>query len=150
MFLFKILGLLILLLCCCAVGFIKSEQLILRRNKLDSFCKGFAILKERIRCGEGEIVTLILKSFEKNLFSLNDNTLKVNKSYLQNLEIILIEEYLEVAGMSDPSSEFEKCKMYNNLLNEQYKKANEECTTLCKLYKTLGFLGGIFICVLFL
>ena len=150
MLLFKISGLLIILLCCWIIGFIKSEKLILRKNRLDSFCKGFTVLKERIRCGEGEISTLILKSFEKNLFYLKSNTIKVNKEHLKTEEIILIEEYLECAGMLDPDSEFEKCKMYANLLNQQYKKADEECSALCKLYKTIGFLGGIFICIFLL
>ena len=150
MLLFKILGLSILLFCCFAIGFLKSEQLILRKNKLNSFCKGFSILKERIRYGEGEIKTLILKSFEENLFYQRDDIIKVNKEHLQNYEITLIEEYLNIAGMSDPNSEFEKCKMYAHLLSEQFKKAEEECTTLCKLYKTVGVLGGIFICIFFL
>lgn len=150
MLLLKISGLLILLFCSVTIGFIKSEQLILRKNKLNNFCKGFTILKERIRYGEGEIEPLILKSFEENLFYSKGNTIKVNKDYLQNYEITLIEEYLDIAGMSDPNSEFEKCKMYHHLLNEQYKKAETECTSLCKLYKTVGLLGGIFICIFFL
>ena len=92
MLLFKILGLLILLFCSIIIGFLKSEQLVLRKNKLNSFCKGFSILKERIRCGEGEIKTLILKSFEENLFYQRDGIIKVNKEHLQNYEITLIEE----------------------------------------------------------
>lgn len=53
-------------------------------------------------------------------------------------------------GMSDSKSEYERCELYITLLEAQISEAEKNYTELGKLYKSIGLLSGIFICIFFL
>lgn len=150
MLLFKISGLLLVFSAATAIGFLKSNELSVRAKRLDMLCRGLSELKERIRCGEGEIERLVLQSFDRELITAENGKITVNRNGLKSEDVTLLEEYFSDAGMSDIQSECERCRLYISLLKEQHRRAEEDCSKLCRLYRTLGFLSGIFICIFFL
>lgn len=139
--LFKVSGFLLVVLVSSAIGFLKSNTLNLRYKKLCKIHSSIADLKERIRLHGGEIDRLINLSFE---------SYPINYTALEKEDIILIEDFFKNIGMSDTKAEYERCELYMSLIDTKIGLAQKNYMELGKLYKNIGFLGGIFICIFFL
>lgn len=139
--LFKISGLIIIVFVCWAIGFLKANALHLRYKKLCNIHNGIGDLKERIRLHGGEIDRLINLSFE---------TYPPDYTALQKEDITLIEDFFKNIGMSDTKAEYERCELYMNLIDTKITLAQKNYQELNKLYKSIGFFSGIFICIFFL
>lgn len=148
--LFKLSGLFLIFSASVLIGFSKSLTLKKRQRKLTKIYCGMSSLSERIRLGSGDLENLLNKSFPANLVFYNDNAVKINPDYLLLEDIAILEEYFSNIGMSDSESECERIRLYSSLIEKQRSKAEEKCRELCKLYNTLGVLGGIFICIFLL
>ena len=138
--LFKIIGLLFLFLCCTALGFLKANAL---KNRLDSLKKlknGLLTLKEQLRLHSGDKNKLISVCFPN-----------INK-LLQTLppdDIKLWNEFLAQFGFGDTKSEYERCLAFITLFDNKINALAGEISEQQKLYKSLGFLGGVFLCIFF-
>ncbi len=141
MLLFKISGFSLIVFACYTVGFLKSNELKLRTQKLHSFQKGICELKERIRVNTGEIDSLLRASFDEY---------PINYSHLEKEDTVILEDFFKNIGMSDTKTEYERCELYINLLKTKTEEANAKYQELSKLYKNLGLMSGIFICILLL
>ena len=139
--LFKLLGFALIVLTTTAIGFLKSYYLNMRYKKLCSLKNSLADLKQRIRLSYGEIDELLAVSFKDtpDLYS-----------YLEKSDIEIIDNFLKNIGMSDTKAECERCELYISLLDAQIIKAQKNYNELNKLYKSVGFMGGLFICIFFL
>ena len=139
--LFKIIGLGFLVLCCTAFGFLKANTL---KNRLDSLKKiknGLLTLKERLRLHSGDKNKLISGCFP-NIDKL-----------LQNLppdDIKLWDEFLAQFGLSDTKSDYERCLAFITLFDNKINTLSSEIGEQQKLYKSLGFFSGVFLCIFFL
>ncbi len=141
MLLFKILGFLATILATYSFGYLKSHQLHLRSKKLHSIKKGLISLKEQIRVGYGEI---------KNLLSSSFSEFPLDTAHLEKEDITLLNEFFKDIGMGDTVSECEKCELYINLLNLKIEEADQNHKELSKLYRSIGLLSGVFICIILL
>ncbi len=139
--LFKISGYVLIVFVCWAVGFLKANSLHLRYKKLCNIHSGIRDLKERIRLHGGEIDRLINLSFE---------SYPHDYTALQKEDITLIEDFFKNIGMSDTKAEYERCELYMNLIDTKITLAQKNYQELNKLYKSIGFFSGIFICIFFL
>lgn len=146
----KILGLLTIFSVSSILGFLKSSVLYNRSQKLLDFLKGMDFLAERIKMNSGEISELLKISFKEGLLTKTDNEISVNSDYLKKEDISPINEFLNNLGMGDIKSEYERIKAYKTIIKLQYETARNDCLNLCKLYKTLGVLTGVFLCIFFL
>lgn len=136
--LFKVLGLLTLLFVCTAIGFLKAYSLKRRYDELLLIRNGILKLKERIRLHFGDKSRLINDCFPisvEEFKSLNPD------------DNALFAEFLKGLGKGDTQEEIERCTAYASLFADKLQNAKTEYDEQQKLYKTLGFLSGIFICI---
>ena len=150
MLILKVSGLLTIFAVCCLFGFLKSSALNKRAVKLLDFLKGMDFLGERIKMGTSEITELLKISFKEDLISYEGSEFFADGDYLKNEDISPINEFLSKLGMGDTDSEYERIKAYKAIIELQHKAAETDCLNLCKLYKTLGVLTGVFICIFLL
>lgn len=138
--LFKISGFILIILTTTAIGFLKSNTLNIRYKKLCNLKGAISDLKQRIRMGCGEIDKLVSISFKDltDYYGLEKNDIK------------LIETFFKEIGMLDTESECERCDLYISLLDTQIINAQKSCQELGKLYKSIGFMSGLFFCIFFL
>ena len=139
--LFKIIGLSFLLLCCTAFGFLKANTLKCRLEALKIIKNGFLTLKERLRLHGGDKNRLITDCFgnvNKLLQSLTDEDKK------------LWYEFISQFGSGDTQSEYDRCLAFIGLFDNKIIDLLRETAEQQKLYKSLGFFAGLFLCIFFL
>lgn len=139
--LFKLSGFVLIIVATYIMGSLKSNSLNLRRKKLIAIKNAINNLKQRIRLSNTEIDKLIAVSFEGIPDIYKD---------LENRDCEIIADFFKDLGMTDSKAEYERCEVYISLLNTQIAEAEKNYTELSKLYKSIGFLSGIFICIFFL
>ena len=138
--LFKIIGLGLLLLCCTALGFLKANALKYRLEALQKIKNGFLSLKELIRLHNGDKTQLINKCFPD---------VKQLMKYLDNQDQKLWNEFLSVFGSGDTKNEYERCLAFISLFDSKISNLSKETAVQQKLYKSLGFFSGLFLCIFF-
>ncbi len=138
--LFKIIGFALIITTTSLLGLIKANNLNLRCKKLKNIKASMLDLKQRIRLSHLEIDKLIELSFKGT----------PDYSNLEKNDCQIIKEFFQDIGMSDCDGECERCKLYINLLDRQINEAEKSYYELNKLYKYIGFLSGVFICIFFL
>ena len=139
--LFKIIGLGFLLLCCTAFGFLKANSLKCRLDSLQKIKNGLLTLKERLRLHSGDKSKLINGCFG------DINKLLKN---LSNDDKKLWNEFLTQFGASDTKSEYERCLAFITLFGNKITDLSCEIGEQQRLYKSLGFFSGVFLCIFFL
>ncbi len=137
---FKLLGLLLIITVSAAIGFIKSSQLHMRCKKLNMFKKSILEFKERLRLSYGELDRIKDKCFKT----------PIDYSGLYSSDCEIIESMFREIASLDRESAYNRCLLAAELLNKQIDDAESQYKELGKLYKSIGVLGGIFICILFL
>lgn len=148
--LFKLIGLIMILSASSLAGFAKSMRLRQRYRTLCEIYRSMSDLKERIRVSSGEIERLVRLSFESGTAEFSGGSLKINAAGLEKGDISLLNDFFGNLGMSDAESECERTGLYMSLVHKKCDEAEKKCGELCKLYDTLGILCGIFICIFFL
>ena len=136
--LFKITGFILVIFTTSAIGFLKANELNLRFRKLTDLYKA---IKEGIRLHGGDVQRLINLSFAE---------FPINTAHLKKEDIAIIDDFFENLGAQDTVAEYERCELYINLLKAQADKAQKQHLELNRLYKNIGVLSGILICIFFL
>ena len=139
--LFKFLGLICLLLCCTAFGFLKANSLKYRLDSLQKIKNGLLSLKERLRLHSGDKERLINACFpniNKLMQSLNEDDKR------------LWNEFFSQLGSSDTKTEYERCASFITLFDNKITVLSGEVSEQQRLYKSLGFFSGIFLCIFFI
>ncbi len=136
--LFKAIGLILILTVCTSVGFLKAFSLKTRVERLCDIKKGLLTLKEHLRLHSGNKRQLLTICFDAPPESFND---------LKSEDIALWNEFLREFGMTDTQSEIRRCESYIFLFEDRLNDAKKSLLEQQKLYKSLGFLCGIFICI---
>lgn len=138
---FKIIGFIAVIIATSAIGFLKSQQLKIRYKKLCAFQNGLMELKEHIRLNSGELDRILKQSFT---IDYNDFT------HLEKEDVEILKDFFDKLGMSDSIAEEKRCELYANLLNPQITGAKDKYMGLGKLYRSIGVLSGVFICIFFI
>ena len=147
--LFKLSGLIIRFLSSAGFGFYNSYKLKMREKKLRGIICSMTELRERVRTGAGEIGEIIEKSFGKTAPLFGDGA-RLDCEWLTKGDAEVLKKFFTDIGMSDAEAECERTELYITLMQKQCNDAEKKCGELCRLYGTLGVLGGLFICVFFL
>ncbi len=138
--LFKILGLAIIMTVCTAAGFLKAVSLKKRYDRLIEIKNGLSVLKEKLRLRSGDKSRLLRECFSESI-KATDN--------LKADDVALWQSFLKSFGNGDTNSELQRCDSYIGLLDIRINDAKNEFDNQSRLYKSLGFLCGIFICIFF-
>lgn len=139
--LFKIAGLIIILTTCTAIGFLKAISLKKRCKRLTEIINGFLKLKEKLRLRAGDKKRLLCECFG-NQHNLTEG--------LKKEDITLFNDFLNTFGSGDTHSELQRCEAFIGLFDIKIDEATAELNSQAQLYKGLGFLCGVFICIFFL
>lgn len=139
--LFKVLGLLSLVVSGTALGFYKSYLLFQRQKQLLEICNGLERLALLITSSVKDLDVLFKESFKGEKID-TFGLLKSDKEILENL--------ISSIGISNRKREYNNVILCKNLLEKQFLEAKEEHNSLSKLYRSLGFLGGLFLCIFFI
>lgn len=150
MWLFKTVGLFLIFFASCTVGFLKSNTIKARTEGLRKISKSLTELGQRIRLCQGELGELLLVCFEEMPIKTGDKGFFITQGQLSPKDADLLNEFLKDAGMGDISAEYNRTVSYAKLFENRYNSAKQESDSLCRLYKSLGVLCGIFICIFFL
>lgn len=148
--LFKFSGLIIIFISCAAFGFFKSYCLKKRADKLASISRSVLELAARIRAEKTEIGKAIPLCFEKETVAIRKGKPFLNRTYLENQDICLLEEFFGSIGKRDIDSEYERTQLFASLIEKESLSAAQKAKNLCRLYNSLGVLFGIFVCIFFL
>lgn len=139
----KAVGLFLVLSVSTLTGFFKAHSLKERQTALSDICISLKELKERIRIERSDI-SYLLKTCFRDSVNIEGG---ITKEGLNQKDKELLCEYLNKAGMADAYSECERISVYITLFEERLASAAEESARLCKLYRSSGFLIGLFICI---
>lgn len=150
MWLFKVCGMILLLGVCSAAGFLKSYSAKKRAEKLCGIARSLSDLAERLNISEDEIIPLLKQSFYDGLLIFDGDGVSLNENNLYPEDISILKEFLSELGLKDSESEYRRICGYARIIAERGKAAGEENESLCRLYKSCGFLSGLFLCIFFL
>lgn len=134
---FKIFGLLSVLISSTALGFYKSYTLNLRCRKLSEFCVSLEKLSHFITSSFKDLELLLRESFGG----------EIDTSGISKEDKEILEKLFSEIGISDRQRDCNNVLMYKNLLEKQLETAEDDCKRLSKLYNSLGFLGGLSLCI---
>ncbi len=136
----KLIGFVFIITASSAIGFLKSRELKERPQKLLFLYKGVCELKERIKLSGGE-----LERLKEECFSTPIDYSGLYKSDSEILDKLFCE-----IGLLNRESAYNRCELSAALLKQKYNEAQSRYSELSKLYKSIGVLSGIFICIFFL
>lgn len=134
---FKIFGLLSILISCTAFGFYKSYTLGLRCRKLSELCVSLEKLSCFINTSFKDLDVLIKDSFGG----------KINTDGISKEDKEILDKLFSEIGISDREYDFKSILLAKALLEKQLKVAEDDCKRLSKLYNSLGFLCGLSLCI---
>ncbi len=146
MSLFKILGLLLILLASTLLGLYKANQLLKRNQALTQICISLERLADLVKCGTGNLEKLLKLSFEEKIEKHNGGYILVNEGLLKE-DKELFSKLLAEMGISHKDREEKTVLLYTSIFKKRQKDAEMKAKQLAKLYNSLGFLIGISICI---
>ena len=85
-------------------------------------------------------------SFSADILNIKNGKVDINTK-VPTIERQLLSEYFSTAGMGDIESEVAKVDTYINLFEERLLEKRKKTKELCKLYRTVGFLCGLFLSI---
>lgn len=139
--LFKIIGFALIIFVTTIIGFSKAQSLTLRHKKLCKLIKEISLLREHIRLHGGERETLFKKCFSEY---------PINHTALCKEEIQTLDDFFNNMGGGDTKTECERCELCIGTLKRQADEAQKRECELARLYKNIGVLSGVLICIFFL
>ncbi len=148
-FYFKLFGICAIVCASTLFGFYKSGEKKTYEKRLFNLVISLRELKEKIRQNTGELSSLIPVCFESDSVKLCENKIIINSDFTDE-DKSKLNEFFSNLGMSDIESESKKCDIYISLFEERYKYFLDKNRQECKLFRTLGFLFGVFLSIFLL
>lgn len=142
----KILGIFIIFSVCTVFGVFKSLSLKERSLSLEFYQKALHSLARRVRTDSRELSILLPICFEERVF-FRENSIVFDKEHLTKADISLLQEFFATLGKNDKQTEYERIKLFSELLEETKTEAFAEYTKSGKLYRTVGVLSGLGLCI---
>ena len=150
----RLVGALIIMTACTALGFFFAGRLRLRKEYLGALLMLSDSLKTEIRYSRDDIMTLIRRSSPRLINELapkTDNAVEfrtrfsdgVPRSYsLTPEDRALTDELFSKLGTTDVEGQISHLELCGEKLRNSYNNSIEEIKTKSKLYKLLGFFAG--------
>lgn len=164
----KIIGSIIVIAVCTALGFEKSNDSQMHLNALEELKKVFTLLKSEVQYTKAPFAEVFLKISRKVdgvyqvwLSQLSKNLEKHEKGSLQEIWKVSIYENLKESRLKQEELEelcrvgnglgyLETLELYLNQLDFSIEKTREELKNKKKLYQSMGIMCGIFLVIVLL
>ena len=150
MMLLKAAGLAVLFFSSCSWGFFEAEKLKTRVRRLSFFVRALTEFSERVRVGTEEIDRLLFRCFGKNCVGKTADGFSAASFLKEKEDMALAQEFLCDVGMGNVQRESERAKLYVLLFSKKLEEAEKDARERCRLFRTLGVLGGCFLCIFLL
>ena len=148
-FIFKFSGLILITLTGTLIGFSVASKKRDYEALLFAILLSLKELKQKIRIKSGELSTLIPLCFDKSCVSVKAGKFVISTVFSPEDKNKLTELFSSL-GMADSESESKKCDTYIAFFEERYNYISNKNREECKLYRTLGFLSGVFLSIFLL
>ncbi len=163
----KIINLISIIIVCTYLGIIKAKLYENRVTELNKFQNALVMFKSKIEFTY-EPLKSIFEDISKVIYKDNENifylTIKkdndINSSWceaineinnnLDNEDKEVIKMLGKLLGKTDIKGQVNEIALTQNLIEKQIKKAESEKSRNVKLYKTMGIVFGIGICIIFI
>lgn len=143
----KIVGMILLVCACTAIGFTLSENLRIRHKKLSGFSVLLQDISDGIRTGN-ELSSIFKEKSFLELTTFEELNPKAKAEGLSSKDKQILSDFFESLGMGDTPSQITRCETYIELIKTQEKEAAEQVRAKAGLYSRLGFFAGLFIAVM--
>lgn len=141
---FKLIGIITVILSSAAFGFYKGAALKFRQKRLLDICLFIEAASVRIRTGEN-MKSIILSAGDKAGFHIDGYRIFVAADNLKTTDIKLAEDFIKGLGMGDTEAELKRCEVFRDLFAAEFKKADTELKEKGTLYGKLGVFAGLLI-----
>lgn len=143
---FKLFGISLIIVAATSLGFYKASCVCEEEKLLSQICSSLHSLREKIRLNYGEMNIIIPLCFSGEILNIKNSKVTINAKMPSSEKQILL-EYFSTAGMGDIESETTKADTYISLFEERLLEKRKKTKELCKLYRTVGFLCGLFLSI---
>ncbi|MBE6728074.1 MAG: hypothetical protein E7562_05445 [Ruminococcaceae bacterium] len=146
---FKLIGLVLIFLVCASFGVHKSVNLKVREQKLEEIRGCMQELSARLLYDGSERLLLLKAAFmQKGIIGFSEDVPQVLSCGINEADKQLLEEFLSLFGSGDTNAELGRIELYLKLFERNLADAAKENSQLSKLYKTLGICCGAGMCII--
>lgn len=163
--LIKFFNMICIIIICSYIGIIKAQKYELRVMELNKFQNALIMLKTKMQFTYEPIknifeeISKVIYKDEENIFK---ETAKFNEKINENWEIAvdnmryklnkedleIIKMFGKMLGKTDIDGQVNEILITQNLVEKQILKAEDEKQKNSKMYKSIGVIGGLGICVI--
>lgn len=142
----RLLGIALLFVASCFLGFYKANLLTLRQKKLLEICFFIETAADRIRLSH-EMGQIVEECGKKAGIYKDGLTFSIAPENLENGDITLATSFLNGLGMGDTQAELKRCETYMELFKKEHLKAEAKTKEKAALYRKLGVFLGMLISI---
>ena len=149
-FLIKVIGFCFIVCATTLFGVSLSKDLKGRMQSLNWFVNLTDEVAEKIRYSSAELPQIVRSIYNYDTYLSVDEPFRVylKNTGLDNDDKRMIEEFFAGLGLGDTESQIKRCGIYKRQLLRRYENADRQYTEKSKLYKKLGFFGGLTIVII--
>ena len=145
----KLVGILLIIICCSMVGYLKSSHIKNRVKKLGLIYEGAQLLFENIQQGKYELGKAVKKSFIKcGFIKFEKQNIFCEDADLSANDVKVVNEFLNSLGFSTKKIECDRIKNFGLLIQKRLSEAEAERAQKSKIYQTFGVCIGLLIGIL--
>ena len=165
MIVIKLINLIGIVLICSYIGMIKAKTFEKRVVELNKFLNALVMFKSKIEFTYEPIknifeeISKIIYKNDENIFLLSiQNDKEINSSWCEAIDKInnnlniedkeIIKMFGKLLGKTDIKGQVNEITLTQNLVEKQVEKAEFEKNKNVKLYKTMGIVLGMGICII--
>lgn len=124
-------------------GIKKAQSFNTRVKSIEQFMLFITKVGEQIRLSENEIPEILANTLPNGVLVQEENVV-FDKSYcLSENDKKIISEFIGEVGMGDASSQYRRCSIYKQFLEEKRKEALTETYEKNRLYSMGGWMVGL-------
>lgn len=149
-FLIKVIGFCFIVCATTLFGISLSKDLKGRMQSLNWFVNLTDEVAEKIRYSSAELPQIVRSIYNYDTYLSVDEPFRVylKNTGLDNDDKRMIEEFFAGLGLGDTESQIKRCGIYKRQLLRRYENADRQYIEKSKLYKKLGFFGGLTIVII--
>lgn len=149
-FLIKVIGFCFIVCATTLFGISLSKDLKGRMQSLNWFVNLTDEVAEKIRYSSAELPQIVRSIYNYDTYLSVDEPFRVylKNTGLDNDDKRMIEEFFAGLGLGDTESQIKRCGIYKRQLLRRYENADRQYTEKSKLYKKLGFFGGLTVVII--
>lgn len=149
-FLIEVIGFCFIVCATTLFGISLSKDLKGRMQSLNWFVNLTDEVAEKIRYSSAELPQIVRSIYNYDTYLSVDEPFRVylKNTGLDNDDKRMIEEFFAGLGLGDTESQIKRCGIYKRQLLRRYENADRQYTEKSKLYKKLGFFGGLTIVII--